>query len=185
MSSTKERRLAKSSNWAAVSSLCITFHRQKSNLLHRIVETYLAYPEDKSTEKAILILSDVLGHKFVNAQLIADQFATNGYFVAMPDLYNGDPCPMNPPQGFDWKKWLFNGHTVNEVDPIVEKVVAELKGNLGVKKLGAVGYCFGAKYVVRFLKSGQIDAGYVAHPSFVDESELEAIEGPLSIAAAG
>lgn len=29
-----------------------------------------------------------------------------------------------------------------------------------------------------------IDVGYVAHPSFVDEDELEAITGPLSIAAA-
>ena len=29
-----------------------------------------------------------------------------------------------------------------------------------------------------------IDVGYVAHPSFVDEEELEAMKGPLSIAAA-
>jgi dienelactone hydrolase len=29
-----------------------------------------------------------------------------------------------------------------------------------------------------------VDVGYVAHPSFVEESELAAIQGPLSIAAA-
>lgn len=29
-----------------------------------------------------------------------------------------------------------------------------------------------------------IDVGYVAHPSFVDEAELQAMNGPLSIAAA-
>ena len=29
-----------------------------------------------------------------------------------------------------------------------------------------------------------IDVGYLAHPSFVEESELRAISGPLSIAAA-
>lgn len=39
------------------------------------------------------------------------------------------------------------------------------------------------QYVIRHYKSG-IDVGYVAHPSFVDEEELEAITGPLSIAAA-
>ena len=33
-------------------------------------------------------------------------------------------------------------------------------------------------------KGKGIDAGYVAHPSFVEESELAAISGPLSIAAA-
>lgn len=181
----KEQLLAKLSRSAAVRTLRILLYGWNTNLLLRIVETYVAYPEDKSTEKAILILSDVLGHKFINAQLIADQFAANGYFVAMPDLFEGDPCPLNPPQGFDWKKWLFNGHTQKEIDPIVDKVINELKSSLGVKKLGAVGYCLGAKYVVRFLNSGQIDAGFVAHPSFVEEAELKAIERPLSIAAAG
>lgn len=54
------------------------------------------------------------------------------------------------------------------------------------QKIGAVGYCFGAKYVVRFLhpSKGQVDAGYVAHPSFVEDDELKAIEGPFAISAA-
>lgn len=39
------------------------------------------------------------------------------------------------------------------------------------------------QYVVRHYKNG-INVGYVAHPSFVEEDELAAITGPLSIAAA-
>jgi dienelactone hydrolase len=39
------------------------------------------------------------------------------------------------------------------------------------------------QYVVRHYKQG-ISVGYIAHPSFVDEDELAAITGPLSIAAA-
>lgn len=43
----------------------------------------------------------------------------------------------------------------------------------------------GAKYVVRFLTTGKgLSVGFVAHPSFVQEVELAAITGPLSIAAA-
>ena len=53
-----------------------------------------------------------------------------------------------------------------------------------MKKIGAVGYCFGAKYVVRHLKPGKVDVGYSAHPSFVEEAELEAIQGPYAISAA-
>jgi dienelactone hydrolase len=55
-----------------------------------------------------------------------------------------------------------------------------------LQKLGAVGYCFGGKYVVRHLQpgSGKIDAGYTAHPSFVEADELKDIKGPLAIAAA-
>lgn len=126
----------------------------------------------------------MIGHKFINVQLIADQFAANGYFVAVPDLFNGDPILLNRPATFDFMKWLNSGHTSKEVDPITEAVIKDLRSSYGVKKLGGVGYCFGAKYVARFLKKGSLDVGYMAHPSFVEDIELEAIEGPLSIAAA-
>ena len=43
--------------------------RAKSKLTNGVVSTYFSYPENKSTENAILILPDVIGHKFINAQL--------------------------------------------------------------------------------------------------------------------
>lgn len=77
------------------------------------------------------------------------------------------------------------GHGPNIVDPIVEKTIKEMKGNLGVKKIGSVGYCFGAKYVARFAAEGKgIDVACMAHPSFVEGDELKAMLAPLSIAAA-
>lgn len=102
----------------------------------------------------------------------------------MPDLFHGDPVKLNPPEGFQIMDWI-KGHQKGVVDPIVDTCIKEMKGNLGVKSLGAVGYCFGAKYVARFLNKGQIDAGFVAHPSFVDDEEIKGITGPFSIAAAG
>ena len=74
---------------------------------------------------------------------------------------------------------------VPQVDPIFEIVIKHLRGELGVKRLGGVGYCFGGKYVCRWLKEGGLDAGFTAHPSFVDADEVRGIRGPLSIAAAG
>jgi hypothetical protein len=115
---------------------------------------------------------------------IADQFAANGYITVMPDLFNGDPVPLNRPQGFELPKWLQN-HGTERIDPIISAALKDMRGRLGCKHIGAVGYCFGGKYVCRFLKNGQLDAGYTAHPSFVQPDELEGIEGPLSIAAAG
>jgi len=152
--------------------------------------TYFAYPESKDTSNAILILTDVIGHEYINAQLIADQFAANGYYVVMPDLFEGDPVPLNRPEGFDIFAWLTKsgpsgGHTKEVVDPIIETVIKDMKENQGVKKIGAVGYCFGGKYVARFQAKGRgVDVGYVAHPSFVDAEEVKAITGPFSIAAA-
>ncbi|KAL9108556.1 MAG: hypothetical protein Q9227_006642 [Pyrenula ochraceoflavens] len=152
------------------------------------VETYFSYPKDKSTSNAILILTDVIGHIFPNAQLIADQFAANGYFVVMPDLFHGDPIPLNRPDDFDIQKWLKGppGHLPPRVDPVVDAAIVEMRTKYGCKKIGAVGYCFGAKYVVRHLRPdmGKVDVGYCAHPSFVDADELKDIKGPLSISAA-
>ncbi|KAL4880637.1 esterase/lipase [Aspergillus karnatakaensis] len=162
-------------------------------------EVYIVKPEreqeqdQESYEKAILILTDVIGHKFINVQLIADQFAANGYLVLVPDLFVGDPIPLNRPGDFDLPAWLKGAyhpqgtpHTPETVDPIIEASIAELRGKYGVKKIGSVGYCFGGKYVVRHLRppKSKIDVGFIAHPSFVAEDELRGISGPLSIAAA-
>lgn len=73
---------------------------------------------------------------------------------------------------------------VDSVDPIIEKTISYLRSEKGVEKIGGVGYCFGGKYVCRWLKDGGIDAGYVAHPSFVDKEEVQGVRGALSIAAA-
>ncbi|TKA80717.1 hypothetical protein B0A49_01120 [Cryomyces minteri] len=136
--------------------------------------TYFSYPDNKSTQNAILILTDVIGYEFINAQLIADQFAANGYFVVMPDLFHGDPVKMNGPPDFDIMAWLKGsdskpGHLPDRVDPVVEAVLKEMRGPLSCKRIGG---------------EGKLDAGYTAHPSFVDAEELKGIQGPLSISAA-
>ncbi|KAH7051008.1 Alpha/Beta hydrolase protein [Macrophomina phaseolina] len=149
------------------------------------VDAYVTYPEDKSTHTAVLFLTDAMGHASINAHLIADQLAANGYFVVMPDLFAGDPVPADVNMDtFDLQGWLAK-HQTPQVDPIVAAVLKEMRGSLGCKRVASVGYCFGAKYVVRNLKGGElIDAAFIAHPSLIDMSELEAITQPLSIAAA-
>lgn len=81
---------------------------------------------------------------------MADAFAARGFTCMVLDLFNGDPAPLNPPEGFDIMAWLSKGssgdnpHTQEAIDPIVEEGIKHLKG-LGYSKLGAVGYCLGAK----------------------------------------
>lgn len=148
------------------------------------VSTYIAYPPDKSTKNAILIITDVIGHQFINTQLIADKFAAKGYFVLMPDMFNGDSVPLNRPEGLNIMDWVKN-HSPVQTEPIIDSVLKEMRENLGCKRIGGVGYCFGGKYVCRYLKPGLLDVGYIAHPTMLEGEELREIEGPLSIAAAG
>ena len=115
----------------------------------------------------------------INTRLIADQYAANGYFAVIPDLFQGDAAPISPPQGWDMWAWLRGppGHGIACVDPVVKTTLAELREKYGCKFIGAAGYCFGAKYVIRHLHPGQggIDVGFVAHPSLVEADELAAI----------
>ncbi|CAG7996215.1 unnamed protein product [Penicillium salamii] len=147
------------------------------------ISTYFAYPADQATKNAILILTDVPGHQFINAQLLADQFAARGYFVVMPDLFNGDVVPINRPEGFNIMNWVQN-HMPPQTEPIIEAVLKDMRENLGCERIGGVGYCFGGKYVCRYLKPGKLDVGFTAHPTMVEPDELRGVEGPLSIAAA-
>ncbi|PYH94395.1 esterase/lipase [Aspergillus ellipticus CBS 707.79] len=156
------------------------------------IEIYTVHPETPS-DKGVLILTDIIGHRFINVQLIADQFAANGYTAMIPDLFHGDPVPLNRPGEFDMQAWR-NGEyhptgtapLPENIDPIIDSCITELRTTLDCKKIGAVGYCFGAKYVVRHLQPerGEVDAGFLAHPSHVTEDELRGINGPLAIAAA-
>ncbi|KAL5583881.1 hypothetical protein FOVSG1_015232 [Fusarium oxysporum f. sp. vasinfectum] len=153
-------------------------------------EAYISEPS-QSTRKGILFLPDVVGHTFINAQLIADQFVENGYFVMIPDLFHGDSVPLNEPEGFNIMAWLrgdYNGnkyeHLPPLIDPIIEKSISIMRSKYGIDRIGSVGYCFGSKYVVRFLDDANINVGFIAHPSFIEKAELEAIKAPLSVAAA-
>ncbi|RKK75240.1 hypothetical protein BFJ69_g7830 [Fusarium oxysporum] len=149
---------------------------------------YSAPKGEQHKDVAILYLPDIFGI-WQNSKLMADQFATCGYHCLVVDTFKGDAVPMPRPADFNIMKWTTEGsdgknpHTKKEVDPIVEAAIQFLKREHQVTKIGAVGYCFGGKYVVRHYKSG-IDIGFIAHPAGVEEKELAAIKGPLSIAAA-
>ncbi|KAM0547584.1 hypothetical protein ACHAPJ_010328 [Fusarium lateritium] len=144
------------------------------------IDVYLAKPSTKEPRQAVLYIPDIFGI-WQNSKLMADAFAAQGYVCLVLDIFNGDQVPAKMPDGFDVMKWL-SPHTPKSIDPIIVSGISYLK-SIGATQIGAVGYCLGAKYVIRHYKSG-IDCGFAAHPSFVETEELAAITGPLSIAAA-
>lgn len=148
------------------------------------VQTYFAVPADESTSRALVIFSDVMGHNFVNTQLLADNFAANGFFTILPDLFRGDAVPLNAPKNFDVYEWL-KYHLPEHTEPIIRTVIEETYRLAQWKTIVGVGYCFGAKYVLKYLKRGLLSAGYIAHPTLLDVQDILGVERPLSVAAAG
>lgn len=125
---------------------------------------YVAEPRGETIhkDKAILISPDVIGI-WQNSKLIADQIAAHGYYTILVDTFNGDALQLNRPADFDFPAWL-RKHGIETVESSIDAAVKHLKEEKGFKKIGAVGYCFGAKYVCRYLNGRGFDVGYVAHP---------------------
>ncbi|KFY92191.1 hypothetical protein V498_05123 [Pseudogymnoascus sp. VKM F-4517 (FW-2822)] len=108
----------------------------------------------------------------------------------MPDQFRQDPFPMEKPPGWDEDAAmtrLVTDHHPGTVDPILETVLNWMQrpmdhaeGGLGgVQRVGAIGYCFGGRYVIRLLAEGKIEAGVVNHPSFFTLDEVSALGRPV------
>jgi len=131
-------------------------------------DVYVALPKaDYPKDKAILLFTDVFGVQLINNQLMADDFAKNGFQVYMPDYFKGDPIPedalTNPDRKFDREGWM-KKHSADTAWPAVREVMASLK-EIGITDFGAVGFCFGAPFVMTLSHENAIKAGAFSHPS--------------------
>ncbi|KAF9459320.1 dienelactone hydrolase endo-1,3,1,4-beta-D-glucanase [Collybia nuda] len=141
------------------------------------------YPKDK----VVLYLADIFGPQLINAQLLVDDFARNGFKTIAIDYFNGDPAPptaLSPGDTWDLMAWLPN-HGNTQTRPSVDKVIKTLKEQ-GVTSFGATGYCFGGRYVFDLAFENIIKAAVVSHPSLLQvpadlEKYKKASKAPLLI----
>lgn len=134
---------------------------------------------------AVLYLTDVFGIQLAQNKLLADSFAKAGFFVIAPDMFDGEPAPEDiETPGFNTTEFLAK-HSINVTDPIIEATVRYLKEDLGFEKIATTGYCFGGRYAFRFVADGKgANVAFAAHPSLLQDDEILAAEGAVSVAAA-
>ena len=58
------------------------------------VDAYAVGPEDAA--RVIIIGADIFGWKFVNTRLLADEYASKGFRVFIPDLFSGTSSESFP-----------------------------------------------------------------------------------------
>lgn len=89
----------------------------------------------------VLLLSDVLGHRDEETREFAAALAGAGLPVLVPDLFRGDPwSPARPAEEYEaWRA----GHADERVAADVRAAAAVMRAELGVRHLGALGFCFG------------------------------------------
>lgn len=57
------------------------------------LKSYVPKSSTASKERIIVLITDVFGKDLVNTQLLADEYAQAGFYVVVPDFFNGDPIP--------------------------------------------------------------------------------------------
>jgi len=151
------------------------------------IKSYIATPStDYPKDKVVLFLTDAFGPEFSNNQLLADDYARNGFKVVVPAIFE-EPCPPNaldPGSGFDFNKWI-GSNKPDVTEPRIRKVVATLKAS-GVKRIGVVGYCYGARSAFNLAYEHEIHVVAVSHPSLLQipadaEKYLQSSQAPLHI----
>ncbi|KXN86726.1 Protein AIM2, partial [Leucoagaricus sp. SymC.cos] len=138
------------------------------------VEVYIATPKvDYPKDKAILYLPDAFGHRLNNTLLLADDYACNGSYTAVPDYLNGGPVAPDAfsKPGFSLQQWINNQRSA-QARPPLDKAIIWFKEN-GVKEFGATGYCFGARYVFDLAFDGVLKASVISHPSLFKVPDME------------
>ena len=134
-------------------------------------------------DKVIVVVTDILGHKYKNNQLVADQLSRVGkYLVVVPDLFYGDSLSSIEEYMEKREQWGA-AHGPHVTGPLVDKFLAAFREEKRPKFLAGVGHCFGAMFVVPNLKEGGLlDAGGIAHPSNLTPEDLDLIRKPVVIA---
>ncbi|KAL0070067.1 hypothetical protein AAF712_002964 [Marasmius tenuissimus] len=128
------------------------------------IDTYVSLPcgEQKPKDEAIILLTNIFGLPLVNNKLLADDFASKGYAVFVPDYLNGDPAPADDPN-FNLTEWLAR-HGPEQTLPPTRAVLGALRKK-GVKKIGVTGYCFGGIYTTLLSQANEIEVAVMSHPS--------------------
>ncbi|KAL9995390.1 putative dienelactone hydrolase, alpha/Beta hydrolase [Helianthus debilis subsp. tardiflorus] len=127
---------------------------------------------------AVLLISDAYGYEAPKLRKIADKVAAAGYYVVVPDMFFGDP--------FIPKTNLHDWGDIHPAKPAVEfvKPLIHALKERGVTKIGAAGFCWGAKVVVELAKDADIQAAALLHPTFVTLDDIKEVKVPVAILAA-
>lgn len=163
------------------------YHQGEPKGSHKDLFGIDTYVSGKGNDgKALVILTDVFGNKLNNTMLIADQLADAGYQVYIPDILFGDYITKLD-GSVNFEEWKAR-HNKVATKAVTDQFMKGLKEEYSPEFLGVIGYCFGAKYAVQQVHAtdGVADVCAIAHPSFVDTEELEAIgkNKPILISAA-
>jgi carboxymethylenebutenolidase len=116
---------------------------------------------------ALLVAYDIFGFQGQSRiRQVCDKLAAAGFYVVMPDFYRGEQITweqfLAKVDIFAFiKRWKWEEHCKKDCFNALDHIA----GLPNIKKVGAVGFCWGGWIAAKVAHAGQISAGYIPHPS--------------------
>lgn len=140
---------------------------------------------DTKWESAVIVCHDVFGPNKGTHHQLCDAIAAGGHYVVMPDFFKGgsiEPfyASKTVPKGVEWLAQFNWKHC----STVLESVYAHLKEK-GIKRIGSIGFCWGAWVVAKMCQNKEhCQAGVWAHPTIFVAKEIYEGETEQELAAA-
>ena len=139
---------------------------------------YLSQPENKKVKSGLIVIHEWWGLN-EDIHLMADQLAGLGYHSLAVDLYDGKSA-----DGVREAFQLSTGLSKNEDAALanLKEAYDYLTVELGVEKVGIIGWCLGGKWSLRgsLLLPNEIDATVIYYGSLIDDrAKLATLEMPI------
>ncbi|KIW70386.1 hypothetical protein PV04_02659 [Phialophora macrospora] len=150
-----------------------------------------AYVTGTNKEAAVLIVHDIFGWTLTNARMLADHYAEEAdVTVYLPDFFGGEvvaPNRLDPDYaGEPFDIGAFIGRNNKDIRwPEISSCAKALKAELGFKKVGAIGFCYGGWAVLRLgaKENALVDCVSTAHPALFQNADIDAIGCPVQFIA--